>query len=480
MQPLSINKSGRRSLVAAHVCLPLAAAIIAVILFMVLPSGARNEGGAVITMPPPTCSNLVQNGGFEIAGQMPDDYALDWDAEGEPEAHLSRDEQYAHSGTSSVRIYSSIAGDAWFEQELTVEPETQYMLTGWIKTENVDSGTGATLSLIGTWSQSAGRFGTTDWTRVVLGFNSGTMTKIKIGARLGESWYRSKGTAWFDDIRLTPIRPDGSHPSWKILVLIYDKTDAVVYGTDGVAHHYVGAMTQDEVDRATLAATQFVETDIPALNSGNMVPELTIRYPDHPLTGLERDGEGWWPSPLSTARDRDPAFDSVIVIWDPRVVDEYTGNRHWIGTAAGLAQNRYAGQTYAAVVIEATGGNRNILKHEWGHSILHYFEAIGVSPKPAVYNHASPVQYVHWPTGESYVWIEEWEGNPIPNSIYNNESGFTHDYYSGTIATADQPQRRLGITPEAWMWGGPVPTSRRTSRSARSTASRTPAPRSSS
>lgn len=453
MQPLSFPKSGRRSLVAAHVCLLFIATITVVVLFMVSPSGARSESGAVTTAEPATCSNLVQNGGFEIPGQMPDDYALGWTARGEPGVHLSRDEQYAHSGSSSVRIYSPIGDEASFEQELTVEPETQYLLTGWIKTENVDSGTGATLSLIGTWFHSEGRFGTTDWTRVVLWFNSGTRTKVRIGARLG---YPSKGTAWFDDIRLTPIRPDGSHPSWKILVLIYDRTDALVKGTDGVSHHYVGAMTQDEVERATLAATQFVETDIPALTSGNMVPELTIRYPDHPLTGLEPVDEGWWPSPLSTARDRDPAFDSVIVIWDPRVVDEYTGTRQWIGTVAGLALNRYAGQTYAAIVIEATGGHRNVFKHEWGHSILHYFEAIGVSPKPAVNNHASAVQYVHWPTGESYQWIAEWDGNPIPNSIYNNESGLTHDYYSGTIATADQPTRRLGITPEAWMWGGPV------------------------
>jgi hypothetical protein len=62
----------------------------------------------------------------------------------------------------------------------------------------------------------------------------------------------------------------------------------------------------------------------------------------------------------------------------------------------------------------------------------------------------------HWPNGESYVWLDETDANPIPNSIYNNESGFTHDYYSGTTASADQPTRRLGVTPEAWMFGGPV------------------------
>ncbi|HEU4509450.1 MAG TPA: HYR domain-containing protein, partial [Pyrinomonadaceae bacterium] len=184
---------------------------------------------------------------------------------------------------------------------------------------------------------------------------------------------------------------------------------------------------------------------------------LTIRQLDHPLSELEQTGGGWWPSPHSTRADRDLAFDSVIVIWDPRVVDEYTGTRQWIGTAAGLAPNRSSGQAYVAIIIEATGyGHRNVFKHEWGHSILSYFEAIGVSPKPTVSNHTTSGQYVHWPTGENYLWVDETDANPIPNSIYNNESGFTHDYYSGTVATVDQPLRRLGITPEAWTWGGPV------------------------
>ena len=55
-----------------------------------------------------------------------------------------------------------------------------------------------------------------------------------------------------------------------------------------------------------------------------------------------------------------------------------------------------------------------------------------------------------------YVWLDETDANPIPNSIYNNESGFTHDYYSGTTALATDPMHCLGITPSAWATGGPV------------------------
>lgn len=456
MQTPFYIRRGKPTPLAAKVRLPLIATITTVLLLIFFSSGAQTESDTSVGAASLTCpAGPLENGGFELPLGTSVGAPLHWaTTEWWTSAHFSRDIAVAHSGAGSVRIIGpTLNSDAWF-QGVTIEPQTLYLLTGWIKTENVSSGPGATLSILGMPAQTQGLFGTNNWTRVSLSFNSGSSPNAVIRAQLGAS----TGTAWFDDLRLTPIRADGTRPRWKILVLIYDKTDALVTGTGGVRHHMVGAMTPAEVQRATLAATQFVETDIPALTSGNMIPELTIRYPDHPLTQLDPYTQGsWWPSPAMTAADRDPAFDSVIVIWDPRVVDQYTGTSYWIGGAAGLTPSMGTGQTYAAIIIEATGyGHRNVFKHEWGHSILSYFDAIGTAPKPAVTNHAEVNQYVHWPTGDAYVWIDETDANPIPNSIYNNESGFTHDYYSGNTATADEPTRRLGITPEAWMLGGPV------------------------
>lgn len=456
MQSVSSRKVGWPKSFAIKLRLPIAAAITTVLLIIFLSAGVQSESGASVGTSPTTCPNqLLQNAGFDVSGYPYSTAPLNWNTSSwNPSAQLFHDNSIRHYGFGSARITAATSNDAWFWQAVTVEPNTVYLLTGWIKTENVSEGAGANLSLVGTWTHTEGLRGTNNWTRVSLWFKSGDSTLITIGARLGYWSATSTGTAWFDDLRLTPIMPDGAHPSWKILVLIYKTTDAVVTDTAGIRHHMVGAMTEAEVERTTLAATQFVETDIPALTSGNMIPELTIRYPDHPLTQLDPFGQGWSPSPANTASDRDPVFDSVIVIWDPRVIDQYTGIRGWIGAAGGLATPMGGGQTYAAIVIEIAG--RNTFKHEWGHSILFYFDAIGASPKPAVSNHDDGTHYVHWPTGESYVWVDETDTNPIPNSIYNNESGFTHDYYSGTIATADQPTRRLGITPEAWMLGGPV------------------------
>lgn len=454
MRPLSFHKVSWPKFSALRLRLTAVLTIVLSIAFF--SAGVQSESGAGVGTSPPICPNqLLQNGDFELSGYPYSTAPQNWNTNSwRPSAQLAHDNTTRHSGISSTRITAATENDAWFSQEVAVEANADYMLSGWIKTENVSEGAGANLSLVGTWTHTQGLFGSNNWTRVSLWFNTGSSNRITIGARLGYWAGTSSGTAWFDDLRLTRITPDGPHPRWKILVLIYDKTDAVVTDTVGVRHHMVGAMTPAEVERAALAATQFVETDIPALTSGNMIPELTIRYPDHPLTQIDPYSYGWSPSAANTASDRDPAFDSVIVIWDPRVIDQYTGTRHWMAAAGGLATPMGAGQTYAAIIIEIAG--RNTFKHEWGHSILFFFDAIGASPKPAVSNHDDGTTYVHWPTGESYVWVDETDANPIPNSIYNNEAGFTHDYYSGTVATADQPTRRLGITPEAWMLGGPI------------------------
>ena len=459
MQPPSFTQRRHATSVAARICLPFLAVISAVILVTLFsPPVAQMRSATSAPLPQSTCGiDLVQNGGFEFPTESPNTIPLNWSTgQYTSTSQIARDSAYFHSGASSIRIQSTFANDAWVTQDVAVQPNTVYRLTGWIKTENVSSGAGANLSLIGTWSHTVGLSGNTPWTRVNMLLNPGSSTQITIGARLGYWAGTSTGTAWFDDLRLTPIDTGGAHPRWKILVLIYDKTDVFVTDSTG-RHHYLAAMTPDEIQRATTEATEFVNTDIPALSSGNMIPELTIRYANHPLKPPNDIPSSWSPSPVDTAPDSDPSFDSVIVIWDPRVTDADTGVRAWIGAAAGLATAMGRSQTYTAIIIEATGyGHRNVFKHEWGHCILFYFDAMGTSPSPAVANHTVANSYVHWPTGDSYVWLDETDANPIPNSIYSNESGFTHDYYSGTTATPDQPTRRLGITPEAWSLGGPV------------------------
>jgi hypothetical protein len=182
-----------------------------------------------------------------------------------------------------------------------------------------------------------------------------------------------------------------------------------------------------------------------------MVPDLTIRYPGA-LTRLSRHSSGWWPGPSDIGDARDMQFDAVWVIWQPTVVDQATGEALWIGSAAGLTPAMGTSPTYMTLIVDAatTYGHTNVFKHEFGHSITEYFDAVGTAPKPKVENHAVVGAYVHCGTGTPYVWIDETDAMPVPNSIYYNQSGFTHDYYSGTTALAASPAACLGITADAW------------------------------
>lgn len=248
------------------------------------------------------------------------------------------------------------------------------------------------------------------------------------------------------------------NPRWQILVLIYKETDFTYTDNIGVQHQVIASMTQVELDRAESAVSEFFEIDVPILNNENMIPDLTIRTLNTPLSKLTSYCN-FWPDPTDIASDLDPKFDSIIVIWDDSGTDVNTGYPSALHHCGGASADEGIEQTYSAIPIDSVALNqRNVFKHEWGHSILFYYDAAGTAPKPAVDNHINDTdkQYVNCETGEPYILVDESDENPIPNSIYNNEEGFTHDYFSGSTATTDQPERCLGITQEAWSSGGPV------------------------
>lgn len=254
-----------------------------------------------------------------------------------------------------------------------------------------------------------------------------------------------------------------ANPRWKVEVLIYDKIDFQYTDDSGKHHHIVTSMTDQERNLAVSASETFLKTDVPLLTSGNMVPLYSIKVVQHPLTRLSRvcdDDYGYWPDPFDTAQDRNPqAYDSAIVIFQERALDWDTGQYVYIGCYGGLAWPMGTGQTYASSIFRMLSADqRNVLKHEWGHSIVFYYDAAGTAPVPAVDNHINDTttRYVHCGTATPYILLDDSDTLPIPNSIYNDYSGFTRDYYSGLTATPDQPARCLGITPSAWNSGGPV------------------------
>lgn len=407
--------------------------------------------------------NLIPNAGFELGNPAPGGAPSGWHFESAYGTSVGTwDGAVARRGLRSIRIDAARPDDAHWLQSVPAPLDTPLFLSGWIKSDRIarvdqPSSPGATVSVLGRWDQPPATLGTTPWHRVGMSFISDT-SPLTIASRLGFWGGLASGTAWFDDLLLVPRVAGTPHPRWKILVLMYPVTDVTYTDGAGVRRHVVGRTPQAELDKTVAQARLFVERDIPALSSGNMLPTLTVRQSPRPLTSLSPVFEGWWPAQGDVIDDLDPAFDSVIVIWDPRVRDVDTGESLWIGAGAGLTPDRAVSQTYTTLSVEYAGanGHRNVYKHEWGHSILSYFQAMQLTPSPTVTNHASESQYVNCRTGQHYVWQDETDEQPIPNSIYSNSAGFTHDYYSGTVARAEAPNTCLGIGPSAWAWGGPV------------------------
>lgn len=272
-------------------------------------------------------------------------------------------------------------------------------------------------------------------------------------------WFAEDYRAFLPVTSKPGCSPVADNPRWQMLVVVYDTTDFAFVDGSGVERHLVAGLTEAEQKKVAFAATRFARYDIPALNSCNMQPDLTIRHPAQPLTHLVPGGcDDYVPSPEDTAADRDPAFDSVIVVWDGSGVDALSGEALSVGGCA-YAWGMGTGQTYDAIHVDfISPRDRNVFKHEWGHSIIFYYDAAGTAPDPPVDNHINDTdnRYVNCLTGEPYILVDETDDNLIPNSIYHNHSGFTHDYYSGLTATAEQPTRCLGIPPAAWASGGPV------------------------
>lgn len=148
--------------------------------------------------------NLIRNASFEKAreGKPVEWGTQNWSGSGKFEyAKIGR------TGKASVMISSEVGGDISWMQSVAVKPNTKYRLSGWIKCENLKSGSGRG-ALLNVHNIQSGRTqavkGTTDWCQVSVVFNSGINYEILINCLFG-GWGRSTGKAWYDDISLVAV-----------------------------------------------------------------------------------------------------------------------------------------------------------------------------------------------------------------------------------------------------------------------------------
>ena len=155
-------------------------------------------------------TNLLRNGGFEKTfTDVPGDWRIEcWQNDNAVCAyHVSAGEK--RSGRYSALLRHEGSSDSRWVQEIAVKPNTNYQLSGWVKTDNVGhKGAGAFLQTEGAEIRAAQLFGTTGWQFLTAQGKTGYGVKqLKVLCRLGDYGATNSGTAYFDDLEFKEV-PD--------------------------------------------------------------------------------------------------------------------------------------------------------------------------------------------------------------------------------------------------------------------------------
>ena len=150
--------------------------------------------------------NLLKNGSFEEIDE--EGLPVGWSTDAyvtEPGYTLfGVSEEEAEEGRHSVFIRNIGDNDARFLQSVEVEPESLYCFSGYIRTEGVEGGRGANLSVEGLYVFSESVHDTSDGWKFIewYGETGEDQDTVILFARLGGYSGESRGRAWFDNLKL--------------------------------------------------------------------------------------------------------------------------------------------------------------------------------------------------------------------------------------------------------------------------------------
>lgn len=166
-------------------------------------AGTVKRGPAKITGP-----NLLPNPSFEkVTDSAPESWSVRAYA-GEAE-HLVATGQ-ARTGERSLLIKSTKGADTSWFAKVKVKPDTDYQLTGWVKTAGLLGARGAQMNAHEVQGQPRGsrtnafNRGTKEWQKVEVIFSSLDRTELTINCLFG-GWGKSTGSAWWDDVSLHEV-----------------------------------------------------------------------------------------------------------------------------------------------------------------------------------------------------------------------------------------------------------------------------------
>ena len=171
------------------------------------PSVIAAGQGKTTTPQTPPATNLLPNPGFSTT------------ADGKPSGWTDL-RIYSGAGADQIQVTSSPHGrsgkclkitandftDCGVGISLSLKKGTRYRLSGWIKTENLETknkAPGAMLNIHG-GKRTRGLTGTKEWTQVSVEFDSANRSQALVHC-LFSGYGLGRGTVYFDDVSLTPI-----------------------------------------------------------------------------------------------------------------------------------------------------------------------------------------------------------------------------------------------------------------------------------
>lgn len=150
---------------------------------------------------------LLQNGGFESEGAgQPTSWTIDAWHTGDINSRMTIQQDIVHNGTHAALIENLQPNDAKYVQKVTVDADTLYKLSAYVRVDYADPGAkGANLSVLGITDTSVDLQATNGaWQLVEMYGKTGKSQKeLQVAVRLGGYGSLSKGKAYFDDVSLT-------------------------------------------------------------------------------------------------------------------------------------------------------------------------------------------------------------------------------------------------------------------------------------
>lgn len=170
-------------------------------------NAAKPMAAAEAPKPEEKVENIAKNGDIEAATKSNPPQPMHWESRtyaGKAEHSMVKS---GRGDSMCLKIESKDGADTSWFQDIAVEKNTDYEISGWIRTEGIKGATGAMLelhSLNGAQPKSKAITGTTDWTRVSFRISTGGQDNISLNLLYG-GWGRSTGRAWWDDIAVTKL-----------------------------------------------------------------------------------------------------------------------------------------------------------------------------------------------------------------------------------------------------------------------------------